>query len=375
MKYLLSIIIPTRNNQKYLLETVYQVLNNTTENIQVVVQDNSDVDSLKKTPLLNQCRVKYNFECQRLSIVNNFSKGIAIADGEYVMAIGDDDGVLPDINKSLNFMKENNIDALVPSISLEYFWPRSVEIKGKSDGVMRLLKQKETCKKVDGKKEVIKLLKQGGLDYHTLRLAKLYHGIVKKDVLEEISKMKGGYIGGLVPDIYTAVAISLVAKSIYFLSKPLTIAGVSPSSGSSQASNGLHVGSYEEAPQLIGRDVEYSWSSKVPKFYSVETIWGDSALAAIKDLDYTHLVKHFSVEKLIGRLIYKYPEYHTIINKCYSTNIENKSRICSLFSYIVVKTFPARYLIFKAMNRMKRINKKLVFHSGIKCINDVKNCM
>lgn len=48
MKYLLSIVIPTRNRKYYAINTIKQILNVTDENVQIIVSDNSDNGSLKE---------------------------------------------------------------------------------------------------------------------------------------------------------------------------------------------------------------------------------------------------------------------------------------------------------------------------------------
>ena len=44
---LLSIVIPTRNRQKYLLSTVASILEITSDDFEIIIHDNSDTDSLK----------------------------------------------------------------------------------------------------------------------------------------------------------------------------------------------------------------------------------------------------------------------------------------------------------------------------------------
>ena len=94
-KYLLSVVIPTRNRQEYAIQAIKQVLNVTGEETQIVIQDNSDnttlYDSIKE---INTSRVKYNHHEGILSFVDNFEKAVSLAEGRYITLIGDDDGVL-----------------------------------------------------------------------------------------------------------------------------------------------------------------------------------------------------------------------------------------------------------------------------------------
>ncbi len=369
MKYILSVVIPTRNNEQYLLQSVKQVLSVTSENIQIVVQNNGDTNEAESMISgLNSARIKYNYDQTRLSIVDNFSKALSLTEGKYVIMIGDDDGVLPTIEKFTLLAEEYDIDVLVPSISYEYFWPNSVEINNSLTGVVRFLESKYKLKKVDAFQEVIKLLKNGCQDYNSLKVGKLYHGIVKKEILEIIYKKNKVYFGGLVPDIYMAVATSLIAKSIYHLSIPLTIAGVCPSSGSSQASNGLHTGELHEAPQLVGRTSEYKWSSLVPEFYSVETIWADSALAAVKDMGYEDILKYFSIDIISARLYLNYKDYKEPITDSYLKNTNDYNIFQKIKSKITIFIYPLFWFIQKVLKRLSRLNKNMFYFYDI---NDI----
>ena len=65
MDYLLSIIIPTRNRNYYCLEAVKEIIEVCnilkTNQIEIVIQDNSDRDSLRESlTSLNANNIKYN---------------------------------------------------------------------------------------------------------------------------------------------------------------------------------------------------------------------------------------------------------------------------------------------------------------------------
>ena len=123
--YILSIIIPTRNRERYAFDCVMQILESTNSDVQVVIQDNSDTDSLYNkfidSPFLS--RIKYSYSNEVLSFVVNFSNAVSQADGEYVCMIGDDDGINPEIVKFVYWAKENDIEAITPEIRLNYVWP------------------------------------------------------------------------------------------------------------------------------------------------------------------------------------------------------------------------------------------------------------
>ncbi|ALC89198.1 hypothetical protein AM500_04895 [Bacillus sp. FJAT-18017] len=320
-KFLLSVVIPTKNREKYASATVKQILDINDDRIQVVIQDNSDTHVLSE--LLDNYsednRLKYNYTPGTVSFVENFNLAVSQADGEYLCIIGDDDGIVPQIIDVVMWAKKNNIDAIKPELNAVYFWPNSEALKNKLDNgylnISKITAKAELCKPHI---EIEKLLKQGAQQYLSLDMVKLYHGIVKRDCLDEIKKVTGKYFGGLSPDIYMSVALSLTVNKMVKIDFPLTISGICNKSGSSDSATGKHTGNLEDAPHFRGHS-EYHWSELVPRFYSVETIWADSALAAIHDLNRIDLINKFNVEFLALNCVLKYPQFKDKIIQSYSS--------------------------------------------------------
>jgi hypothetical protein len=164
--------------------------------------------------------------------------------------------------------------------------------------------------------DVVKLLQQGGQQYLSLDLVKLYHGIVKKECMEDIKSLTGKYFGGLSPDIYIATALSLTIDKLVVIDWPLTISGICNKSGSADSATGRHTGKLEDAPHFRGHE-RYEWSELVPRFYSVETIWADSVIAAINDLNKSELLNEFNVAALTSCCQKKYYSFNNIIMENY----------------------------------------------------------
>ena len=121
---LISILIATKNRQKYCLSAVQSILNIKDDRIQVIVQDNSDDTSLKEMllPYMDDKRLFYNYIPGILSFVDNFSAAINLATGIYVCAIGDDDGINPEIIAATKWANDNNYEALVGNVEANYRW-------------------------------------------------------------------------------------------------------------------------------------------------------------------------------------------------------------------------------------------------------------
>ena len=309
--YKLSIIIPTKNRQFYCKSAIEQFRALNLRNTQLIVQDNSDDDELRTFIAdLNDTRIKYNYHPGVLSFVDNFSEAIALADGEYLCMIGDDDGVLPYIEKVVDNMSSTyNCDAIIPGLNAVYCWPSQEPIfKNAETGYLCLSYIKDKVTKINPLNGLHKLIKRGGMDYQECGIPRLYHGIVRKSILDNIKNITGKYFGGLTPDIYIAVALSLTCQNVYKVKFPVTVSGICPRSGSSDSATGRHTGKLEDAPHFNGHK-EYIWDLKAPKIYSVETIWGETLLQALNDFKAEKFYEEFSVKYLDSLCYMKYPQF------------------------------------------------------------------
>jgi len=366
-EFLLTIIIPTKDRQSYAQKAVQQILSIDDQRIQVVIQDNSATDKLSSMLSIykNDKRLKYNYQKGIISFVDNFNLAVSLASGEYICIIGDDDGLTPQIIEVTDWASRNNIDAIKPELSAVYFWPNSKALNQMTDdGYMRIGKITGGIKEHDPSKEVIKLLNNGCQKYLSLNLVKLYHGLVKRSKLEIIKEKTGKYFGGLSPDIYIAVALSLTIDKVIELDFPLTISGICSVSGSAESATGKHVGVLEEAPHFRGHDA-YKWSALVPKFYSVETIWADSALAAICDLKKMELLNEFNNAALAVYCMKKYPKFKKIVRDHYKNQLIDYPRIQLVKAYF---QHPITDFIKRVYRKIKRKKNDHMRINGIENI-------
>lgn len=311
-EYLLSIIIPTKNRQYYCLNSVNQILDCYGDEVEIVVQDNSDDPSLEsQIKKLKRDNVIYHYQGGVLSFVDNFDMAIQLASGRYLMLIGDDDGITSLALRVTKWAEQNGISSIKPSLSFVYFWPGSQVFKEDDNGVLNIYTYDGEVHECNPKKGVTDLLKKSCQNYLDSDLIKLYHGIVRRDLLDAIKEKMGRYVGGLSPDIYLSVALSLIFDGrAVSVNVPLSISGICTGSGSSQSATGEHTGKLEDAPHFRGHN-KYDWDSRIPRFYSVETIWGDSAMAAIKDIDPDYEI-YYKPETLTYRCLRKYPKFNLL---------------------------------------------------------------
>ncbi len=108
---LVSILIPTYNREKLILETINSAINQTYKNIEIIVVDNNSTDDSYKfikdiARLHTNIKVYQNKE--NIGLVRNWRKCIEYATGEYAKILWSDDLIAPTfIEKTLPYLIEN----------------------------------------------------------------------------------------------------------------------------------------------------------------------------------------------------------------------------------------------------------------------------
>lgn len=374
---LLSIIIPTRNREEYLFEVIKNILSIKDDRFELVIQNNSDTNDLQikltEFNFINDDRLKYHYCDKTLSFVDNFSKGISNSQGEYLIFIGDDDTINPNIINIAEWAFSNKIDAITPSLPFVYFWPQTGFDEKIETGRLTISKYQGSVRFYNPQEQLKKLLNNGAQNYLSYNLVKAYHGLVKSSYFRKIKDSTGYYIGGLSPDIYLSVGLSLLIEKVMVIDYPLTISGICNKSGSADSATGRHTGNLEDAPHFKGH-TEYFWSKQIPKFYSVETIWGDSALHAVNDINPLFL-KYFNLDVICALCLYKYGDFRKEVYESLSNNYTNISQYSIIFKWHLFCGFlfgPFKSTIYHICNRVyNRIfnRKKLKMYYKIADIN------
>jgi len=291
---LLSICIATKDRGYYCTKVIETLINLDDDRIEILISDNSK-DNIIEIFLegINSSKIKYVYDRSEMSSIDNFNRVITLATGEYITMIGDDDFILPEAVNIAEWAKKNDIDSVSSTNLINYIWPN----KNLVNGLLSIPFYRGGNKAIDTADHLSNLIKNGFLNYQSYNLPRVYHGIVKRSKIEYIKSKKGYYFGGLSPDIYSTVALSLLIKRHYLVDYPFTVAGSCPSSSTSAATSGGHSGRLHDAPHLKNRG-KYEWEKLIPKYYSVETIWAETALKALIDFERTDLLLDFNMYRL-----------------------------------------------------------------------------
>ncbi len=304
MKPLLTILIPTKNRERYLIDILQSINTWKHNNFEVIVHDNSENNVLEELikPLLEDSRVRYYHVKEWLAGVDNFEKALDLAEGDFVTMIGDDDGIMQEVILAAEWMKQNSVEALLPTRG-HYTWP-DLEYRYNNDyfnSVLRIDEQfNSTVSKVNPIDELQKVIRAGASTLGDM--PRLYYGIVSKKRLDDVKELTGRFFPGPSPDMANAISMSLVVKSFMKIDFPLFISGNCSSSTAGMGAKHLHEGNIEEIP-FLPKNCKEEWEPEVPLFWSGPTIWAEAAIKTLKKMKRDSYLKRFNYASLYARCL------------------------------------------------------------------------
>lgn len=249
----------------------------------------------------------------RLDMTGNHNAAIAAATGEYVCLIGDDDTITADALRAAAWAKDRDIELIAPNVVANYVWPdfRSRYLGAGHASRLYFAKRIGGAATHDSAVALTSALRNAAQG--TDGLPKIYHGIVKRSVLERIRELSGAYFHGSSPDVSGAIGLALCSKSFVVADYPLTIPGASGGSNTGRSAMNTHKGQLSQESQTKGFEAD-GWSQGVPRFFSVETVWAHAALETIRRIA-PHQVAAFNFARLIAVCRVLHSEYASEIDQ------------------------------------------------------------
>ncbi|MBI2722716.1 MAG: glycosyltransferase family 2 protein [Bacteroidetes bacterium] len=128
---LLSVCIPLWNEERYIGEALYSVLNQTYKNLEVIISNNASNDkSIEIINSFNDSRVKIITNPENIGGLNNFIKVFSYATGKYMSYLSADDKVeLDAYEKAVTILEDkNNSDIVLVNSHIEIIDDRSEHV-------------------------------------------------------------------------------------------------------------------------------------------------------------------------------------------------------------------------------------------------------
>ena len=225
----ISVLIPTRERADYLGASIASVLISNDKEIELIVCDNASSDRTKEIVAnFSDKRLKYINTGARISMRENFETALNSATGDYVIFIGDDDGLLAGQLPALRFILETEKPDVVVWPFLTYGWPVP-GYKGKLGGI-RFVRNRlfRWGFKIDSQACMHDLL-----HCHLTKLdhiPHIYHGCVSKAYLDRARTEDGSYFNSSIPDVYFSYRSIFEGGCFLHVNHPFTINGHSPAS-------------------------------------------------------------------------------------------------------------------------------------------------
>ena len=235
-----SLIVPTRDRAKYLQHSLRTCIANDYSALEILVLDNASVDDTRAVVEgIADRRVRYLRSEARLSMRQNFERGLDSARGEVIAFIGDDDGVFPDAARfAADLFRRLPIDAL-SAARAHYFWPDFLTSRKNT----ALLPRHRGLTVRNSREELKHVLSDA--DYYRLPCA--YHGFVRRSVIDRVRSRQGGrfFLSNNV-DIFSSIALSMENLRFAFSELPVFING-----GSGRSNGASHFGGGGDAEKAL----------------------------------------------------------------------------------------------------------------------------
>jgi hypothetical protein len=223
-----SVVIPTRERADTLRYALRTCVEQSFDDFEVVVSDNHSSPATRAVvEAAGSDRVRYVRTAEPVAMSTNWEFGVAQARGEYVLLLGDDDGLLPHALAELDRLTRARPTNAVRWGAAYYTWP-TVALEGQGD-YLRVPLGSALVER-DGE-EVIRAV--AAFEEFYTELPMLYNTAVRRDVLDALRARTGRVFANPIPDVYSGFAVAHAAGRFLSTSVPMTV------SGQSRGSNGI----------------------------------------------------------------------------------------------------------------------------------------
>ena len=277
-----SVVLPTLNRASYLSFAIRSVLNQTFENLELIVSNNSSTDNTEQiVKSFSDKRIRYVKTEKIIPMNDSWDFALGYAEGEYVTFLGDDDAHSSIYLESLKKVIDEHKAQIVSTRMADYQYQSSDSYKSES-----LTTPPFTNKLlIYDSRQLIKdiyinagLCKGDSPDVYQIPqlINTAYHKSIFLDIKNRFGRICPKTLAG---DFYLAVASLNLVEKYYYLDAPLSFHGISPDSTTSS------ITSQPKGTDLKKSQPELAVFQKVPlDVYVPYNYVADALLSAKADL-------------------------------------------------------------------------------------------
>jgi glycosyltransferase involved in cell wall biosynthesis len=124
-KYRISVVIPSHNRNELVDQALFSIISQSYPFIEVIVFDNASKLPLSESSRYSKNKaIKFHRSDVFLSVTESWNRAISYATGEYLIFLGDDDGLLPGFFKTINNLIVNfDCPDFIVSSLYQFFHP------------------------------------------------------------------------------------------------------------------------------------------------------------------------------------------------------------------------------------------------------------
>lgn len=228
-----SVLLPTRNRLDLLSRAIETVRRQDYGNWEIIVSDNfSEEDVAGYIQSIGDSRIKYFRTDRFIPVTDNWNNALDHSEGDYVIMLGDDDGLMREYFSTMSRMIERfNAPEFIYTSAFLYAYPSVMP--DFPDGFLRIYSKRKIFQSASDpfwleKNKAIGFA-QDSLDFRVTFDYNMQFSLVSRELIERM-KEYGSFYQSPYPDYYATNAMMLKARRILVVPQPLVTIGISPKS-------------------------------------------------------------------------------------------------------------------------------------------------
>lgn len=226
-----SVLLPTRNRLEYLKYAIETVRLQDYPNWEIIVSDNDSSENISGyIESINDDRICYVRTETLVPVTDNWNNALQYSTGDYVVMLGDDDGLMPKYFSSILQAFE-----VCPSPDYVYvggyFFAYPGAVKDESTGFFRADKNQYFFgdKPYWLEPKIALKIAAGYLDFKMPIASNMQFSLISKKLIHKLS-LDGPFFRSPFPDFYATPLLFLESNKTLIYPKPLVIVGITPKS-------------------------------------------------------------------------------------------------------------------------------------------------
>ena len=228
-----SALLPTRNRLEYLRNAIETVRRQDYDNWEIIVSDNFSEDDIRGyVASLGDDRIKYFRTDEFLPVTKNWNNALEKSTGDYVVMLGDDDGLMPSyFRKAKDLIEQFQTPDMLYTGAYNYGYPNAT--KEHPEGYLHTYSYADFFQGVTDPflldPAEARRVAMAAMDFRIKYGFNMQFALIRREFFESLAD-KGPLFQSPFPDYYAMNVMFLKARRILAVPEPLVIIGVSPKS-------------------------------------------------------------------------------------------------------------------------------------------------